>query len=420
MPGEASLESLPTGGWFYGRGDLTVIDAMLGVLTGIRRRGALVMLIEMTGTDAASGRAMAEALQLDTRQPLLVGSVGLPLTAVDTLAEDFLRAPTDDARRRLAKRLGALDPPLFGYARLVVPLSRRDPSKLLAMAENLLRGKAVRCAETSKCKHFEEAPEQLLIGRDGVLAAYLVDTTLTIDLLTASYDEPGSDEVLSALAAFHSNRGGPGQTAGGRPRCSRVAEAAGSSFCLVPARAADAGVATGLMNVLGAVSTPSIDFQQAVAIAKLGTTEAHQSRKILERLPQALDDGTFTFTKTAEGLELSGSWLASAASEEQIARTLGSEQCADGSASVVALLDKLRNAFGVASGTDPKVWEQMQEAGWGAYPVIAGAAWPTYIPWLQELAKSSPSPFDGRTCAVLKDGRLDMTVTLVSGRALVK
>jgi hypothetical protein len=91
------------------------------------------------------------------------------------------------------------------------------------------------------------------------------------------------------------------------------------------------------------------------------------------------------------------------------------ESCAEGSEVLARLFPKLMDAF-AEPGPDftdaARTLRSIQEAGWGAWPVMYARTWPNVLVASRERLQELSLTALGSTCIRLKDGRLEIdTVT---------
>jgi hypothetical protein len=164
--------------------------------------------------------------------------------------------------------------------------------------------------------------------------------------------------------------------------------------------------------VLGAVSATSIDPTQAQKIVKVGKQEAEGAERMAQREPRLLDDGTLLLRGKPGATEAKGSWATTKASEDKLRAGFAKERCAaSGQAFGAELLPELAKAFEVKPASPAeagKQWEQVKEAGWAAWPVLWGRAWPHYVPLLMGPAIDWNKASGGKSCVRHRQGRLEI------------
>ncbi len=405
VPVGGTFAALPRDAFVYARADAGLADVVLGALPAKERDEALAMLTELLGENVTDAKTLTAAVGIDGTRPLLVGALAPPAADLEKLVDEYVAAPKDEDRAAVQKKVVALDTPPTIYLRLAVPVAPGQSDKLLAAVAKLLRGEAARCDAGDACKGLEPKPHTLFTGDFGFIAAFVGSDAVTLEVLTARPGDVDRERGAAALSRFHANVGGPDNTATGRERCTEGGAPKGATVCLVPARVAEAGVSSGLMMTLGALSGGSLDHKSAIAIATMGRTESLRSRELHGAKPQLFDDGTFSVS-AATPPRVQASWLLLGDTNERLAEPFGAERCATDGAAIAALLDKLRAALGVAPKAPESMLEPLQEAGWAAYPVLAGGAFPPYLPFVIEALAASPDMASGKTCVQVKEGRL--------------
>lgn len=397
----ASLAALPPGASFYGRASASLVNLGLGAVPAAEKADAEQMLAEIFGTKLDGPDAAAKALEIDTARPIWIAVVGPPRPGVEKLLDELVAVTQDEQREQVSKKLELIEPPPHSYVRAIVPLAGDNADKLIAVLEKVTEVKATRCA--SGCKPFDKSPTATLIGDPFAAAFYVVGRTLTIDVVVGATD-PKSERTLKGLNDFHARTGGPGKTASGLARCALLEQHKASALCIDPHATAEAGVASGMMMVMGAVSGTGLDLEQTVRIAKAGKAEALQAEALLAQKPGVLDDGTLSLDGDAKALDVRGSWHVNESGKKMLV-AFEKQTCASSSTEVKALLGEVQKAFGVIKADATKQWERFQEAGWVAYPITLGATWPTLLPFLVEGIDDAGGAL-GKTCVKLDGDRL--------------
>jgi hypothetical protein len=70
------------------------------------------------------------------------------------------------------------------------------------------------------------------------------------------------------------------------------------------------------------------------------------------------------------------------------------------------LVQRLRRGNDLQSRISHPEWDKFRDAGWSAYPITLGAAWPTLLPLLVEGIDGTGGALGGKTCVKLDGDRL--------------
>ncbi|MBW2454610.1 MAG: hypothetical protein JRI68_08870 [Deltaproteobacteria bacterium] len=404
----AGLAALPPDGMLYGVLRPAIIDHGLAAMPVIERIKVRAGIAGLLGRKATDGVAMARALTIDDTQPVFFALVSPPPAEIARIVDGVAKAPAANAQllAQAGKQASELDPPLVQLSRVTATLTGPNLAVLLKALEEPLKGKVIDCGSAPECKAFEDQPAVLFTGRKLVAAAYVKERALTVDIAHAYFLEPTDPKVLKALDEFHRRAGGP------QGRCASLDLGAAASLCVDADQAGQFGTASGLSMVLGAVSGTSIDPTQAQKIVKVGKQEAEGAERMAQREPRLLDDGTLAVRGKPGATEVEGSWATTKASDDKLRQAFEKERCvASGEAFAKELLPELAKAFGtkpVPPAEAAKQWEQVQEAGWAAWPVIWGRAWPHYVPLLMGPGVDWTKASGGKSCVRYQQGRLEI------------
>ncbi len=403
----AGLAALPPDGMVYGTLRPAIVDHTITALPLSERVRVRAALAAQFGR-AADGAGFFATVTLDPGQPVFFALVPPPSAEIAKIVDGFAKAPAGNAQllAQAGKQASELDPPLVQLSRVTATLTGPTVTPLLKAFEEALKGKVIDCGSAPQCKDFQDKPVALFTHGELVAAAYLKGQTLSVDIAVAYFLEPTDGKVLKALDGFHRRAGGP------QDRCTSLDLTAAASLCVDADQAGRFGTATGLSLVLGAVSASSIDPTQAHKIVKVGKQEAEGAERMAEREPPLLDDGTLVVGGKPGATEAKGSWATTKASEDKLREAFGKERCVPtGQAFGKDLLPELCEAFGMTPANPAeagKQWDQVKEAGWAAWPVIWGRAWPYYLPLLMGPGVDWSKASGGKACIRYQQGRLEI------------
>jgi len=402
------MATLPPDAMLYGALRPGIIDHGLAAVPVTQRIKLRAGLVGMLGKEATDGIGIAKALTIDESQPILFAMVPPPADEISKIVDGVAKAPAGTAPVLAGahKKAEELDPPLVQLSRVRATLTAPSVTPLLKVLEQPLRGKVLDCASAPQCKDFTDKPAALLGGRRALVAAYVTDKVLTLDIAHTYFVEPLDPKVVKALAAFRGRTGGP------KDRCAALDLTAAATFCVDADQAGEFGVAAGFATILMAVSGESVDPSQAQRIVKVGKQEAEGSRRMAQREPRLLDDGTLIVRGKPGATEARGSWATTKASDDKLRAAFAKERCADtGQAFAKELLPELAKAFGnkpAGPAEAAKQWETVMEAGWAAWPVLWGRDWPNVIPLLMGSGLDWSKATGGKSCIRHREGRLEI------------
>jgi hypothetical protein len=238
-----------------------------------------------------------------------------------------------------------------------------------------------------------------------------------IDLVTPLWSS-GYESALDSLARFGSLSGGPEP-----PRCQVFDASAGAALCVDADHAGELGAAIGYAKTLGAIEAAGLRTRDAQRIAEAGLKEARQNMLLASPSRRLLDDGTLRADSSEVGFELLASWALTPASRDALERAFAAtdrdQRCADGSEVSTRLLPEIVSAFGDAGpdfADSKRAIHSVQEAGWGAWPVLFARTWPNVLFATRERLKEIPAAPLGRTCVRSKNGRLEIETTTAMQR----
>jgi hypothetical protein len=310
----------------------------------------------------------------------------------------------------LDRLIAAHDDRAFLY-RIIVPLVHGSDSAVAArtLGAYLSGGAELSpCDGGNACAEFEGTkPSGLATRADRVLAAYVTADSVRIDLAVSMFGVPAGHALRTALARFGSTRGGPEA-----PRCGAFDASGGASLCGDADAAANLGAVIGYSRTLNALRTPDIRRELVRKLAQQGRKESDRNFELASPSRRLLDDGTVTLRIDGQQADFRTSWALLPAARASIEQAFGSQVCAEDADVIGRLFPRLFEAFG-DPGPDfhdsETTLHRVQEAGWGAWPVLFARTWPNVLAVSREQLAVLEAGVTRRieTCIVVKAGRLE-------------